>query len=336
MKPTNFARYLTRFLSEYLPQHRNVSPNTVASYRDVFTLLLRYCHQQRRIPPDRLHVEQLEVSVILDFLRYLETERKCMPRTRNQRLAAIHAFFRYLQSEAPDHLMQCQQILAIPFQRCDRVTVPYLEVEDLIILLAQPDRTTSEGRRHAVLLSVLYDTGARVQEIADLSVGDVRLESPAQIHLTGKGRKMRVVPLMRETIVLLDEYLHEHYLHKPDRVNAPLFFNRYGQRLSRSGIHYLIGKYTQLARQKQSALPTKISPHTLRHTKAMHLLQAGNPMPTIQAILGHADIKTCSIYANADLTMKREALEKVAPMVPKTTSPSWRSNHQLMDWLRSL
>lgn len=336
MKPTNFANYLTRFLGEYLPSHRNVSPNTITSYRDVFTLLLRYCQTHHGLSPERLHLEQINASRILEFLGHLETERHCTSRTRNHRLAAIHAFFRYLQSEAPDHLVQCQQILAIPSRRHERKAVPYLEAGDLAALLAQPDRTTVEGRRHAILLRVLYDTGARVQEVIDLSVGDVRIAAPAQIRLTGKGRKMRIVPLMSETVSLLDEYLREHRLNDNARLDEPLFFNRYGQRLTRSGVRYLIAKYTEQARQQRSTLPPKISPHTLRHTKAMHLLQSGNPMPAIQAILGHADIKTCTIYASADLEMTRKALEKAAPSAPAETSPSWRSNQHLMDWLRSL
>jgi integrase/recombinase XerD len=336
MKPTDFACHLTRFLGEYLPAHRNVSPNTIASYRDVFALLLRYCHERHKLPPERLRVEQLGASRILEFLAYLATERHCSSRTRNQRLAAIHAFFRYLQSEAPEHLVQCQQILAIPHQRHERKAVPYLAAGDLVLLLAQPNRTTPDGRRHAILLRVLYDTGARVQEVVDLHVGDVRIASPAQIRLTGKGRKTRIVPLMTETATLLEDYLREHHLHGDAYLTQPLFTNRCGQRLTRSGVRYLIAKYTEQARQKQSNLPAKISPHVLRHTKAMHLLQSGNPMPAIQAILGHADIKTCTIYASADLEMTRKALEKAAPSAPTTVLPSWKSNRDLMDWLRSL
>jgi len=336
MMPTDFARQLTRFLAEYLPAHRNVSPNTVASYRDTFTLVLRYCQAHHGLAPDRLRIDQLRAPLILAFLNHLEAERRCTSRTRNQRLAAIHAFFRYLQSEAPECLVQCQQILAIPFQRHERKAVPYLEAEDLTVFLAQPDRTTVDGRRHAVLLSVLYDTGARVQEVIDLRAADVRLETPAQIRLCGKGHKTRIVPLMPQTVALLADYVREHRLLEANRLDEPLFSNRHGRHLSRSGVRYLINKYRQLARQQRSSLPARISPHTLRHTKAMHLLQAGNPLNVIQAILGHADVKTCTIYASADLKMKRQALEKAAPMTAIPASPSWRSDQQLMDWLRSL
>lgn len=336
MTPTDFARHLTRFLGEYLPAHRNVSPNTIASYRDAFTLLLRYCNEHKGLTPDRLRLDQLNAAVVLDFLDHLEKHRHCTCRTRNQRLAAMHAFFRFLQSEAPDHMMQCQQVLAIPFQRHERKTVAYLEAPDLTLLLAQPDCATAQGRHHALLLRVLYDTGARVQEIIDLRVGDVRLDTPAQIRLTGKGRKMRVVPLMADTVRALEDHLREHHLQAPARSEHPLFFNRQRHRLSRSGVRYLIVKYGRQAHHKQSSVPATMSPHMLRHTKAMHLLQSGNDMTAIQGILGHADVKTCAIYASADLNMKRQALEKAASMAPKPASPSWKSNQQLMDWLRNL
>lgn len=336
MTLTDFARHLTRYLGEHLPSHRNLSPNTVASYRDVFTLLLRYCQDHHRLTPDRLQLKHLTVPLIQKFLDHLQTQRHCSARTRNQRLAALHAFFRFLQCEAPDHMAECQKILAIPFQRHERRSVAYLEAGDLKALLAQPDTSTAQGRRHAVLLRVLYDTGARVQEVIDLRIADVRLETPAQVRLTGKGRKTRIVPLMSDTVLQLTAYLREQRLQDPACRDQPLFVNRHGQHLSRSGVSYLLAKYSRQARQQQSGLPANISPHVLRHSKAMHLLQSGNPMPSIQAILGHADIRTCTIYASADLEMKRQALEKAAPMAASAALPSWQSNPQLMDWLRSL
>ena len=336
MAPTDFARHVTRYLSEYLPSQRNVSPNTVASYRDAFVLLLRFCKEQRGLSPDRLTLKQVDVALVLEFLNHLETQRRCSARTRNQRLAALHAFFRYLQSEAPDHMTQCQQVLAIPLRRHERKAVPYLEAAELATLLTRPDCSTPKGRRHAVLLRVLYDTGGRVQELVDLRVRDVRLDTPAQVHLTGKGRKTRVVPLMAETVRTLDEYLNERHLRDQNRLDEPLFVNRYNARLSRSGVWYIVAKYSRQAHQQQARVPENVSPHVLRHTKAMHLLQSGNPMPAIQAILGHVDVKTCAIYATADLEMKRQALEKAANKAPPAATPSWQSNLQLMDWLRSL
>jgi integrase/recombinase XerD len=336
MKPTDFALRLTAFLGQYLSAQKNVSPNTIKAYRDAFTLLLRYCRNEEKVPPEKVTLDTLNVSLVLSFINYLGTGGNCGARTRNHRLSVLHAFFRYLQTEAPERMVQCQQILAIPFQRCAHPTVNYLSTEELSEILAQPDLATDHGRRDAVMLSVLYDTGARVQELVDLSVRDIRLASPAQIRLTGKGRKTRVIPLLSGTVKLLAQYMREHRLDCPERMDSPLFFNRQGERLSRSGVRYLLAKYTEEARKAKPSLPEKISPHTLRHSKAMHLLQAGNPATVIQAILGHADIRSTDIYARADMEMKRRALEKATKTAPSSTLPSWQGDKGLMDWLRSL
>jgi integrase/recombinase XerD len=179
MKPTDFSAHLTNFLTHYLAAQRNLSPNTIMAYRDVFTLLLRFCRDVQGVALERLRLEQIDVSLVETFLDYLERERKSSPRTRNHRLAALHAFFRYVQAEEPARMLQCQKILAIPLRRHARPTVAYLSKEELADILAQPDLRTPGGRRDAVLLSVLYDTGARVQELIDLSGGDVRLDTPA-------------------------------------------------------------------------------------------------------------------------------------------------------------
>ena len=207
MKPTDFSIHVTSFLTHYLAAQRNLSANTIKAYRDVFTLLLRFCRDGHGIAPEKLRLEQIDVSLVEAFLDYLERERKSSPSTRNHRLATLHAFFRYVQAEEPSHMLQCQKILAIPLRRHARRTVGYVSKEELAEILAQPDLKASQGRRDAVLLSVLYDTGARVQELIDLSVGDVRLVSPAQLRLLGKGRKMRAVPLMDNTVQLLRDHL---------------------------------------------------------------------------------------------------------------------------------
>lgn len=336
MKPTDFASMLTGFLGEYLPAQRNVSPNTIKAYRDTFTLLLRYCRDERGLSPDRLTLDHIDVSLVLRFLKHLETDRASSTGTRNHRLAVLHAFFRYLQTEDPGRILMCQQILAIPSQRCVRSSVDYLSVDDLTTILAQPDLSTPAGRRDAVLLSLLYDTGARVQELIDLSVRDLRLDSPAQVHLAGKGRKTRVVPLMTATVNMLAEYGREHHLNRSERLDHPLFWNQQGERLSRSGVRHILARHTEAARRIRSTLPARISPHTLRHTKAMHLLQAGNPLTTVQAILGHADLRTSEIYARADLEMKRRALERAGTLGVSLAPKSWQKKRSLMEWLRAL
>ncbi len=246
MKPTDFSVHVTSFLTHYLGAQRNLSPNTIKAYRDVFTLLLRFCRDVQGIAPERLRLEQIDVSLVEAFLDYLERERKSSLQTRNHRLAALHAFFRYVQAEEPARMHQCQKILAIPQRRHARPTVSYLFKEELAAILAQPDPRTPDGRRDAVLLSVLYDTGARVQELVDLSVGDVRLDPPVQIRLLGKGRKMRAVPLMGNTVQLLRTHLQENQLDHPEQFDKPLFHNARHQRLTRSGIRYILHNPSQI------------------------------------------------------------------------------------------
>jgi len=233
-------------------------------------------------------------------------------------------------------MLQCQKILAIPQQRHARPTVTYLSKEELAEILAQPNLRTAAGRRDAVLLSILYDTGARAQELVDLSVGDVRLDPPAQLRIVGKGRKTRAVPLMENTVQLLRDHIWENHLDRPEHFDSPLFQNARRQRLSRSGIRYILEKYLVRARRKCPSLNRTVSPHTLRHTKGMHLLQSGISLDMIRDFLGHVDVKTTQIYARANLEMKRKALEKITDPSPVHTIPSWQQNKDLLDWLRSL
>jgi len=334
--PTDFARAVTGFLTQYLAAQRNVSPNTIKAYRDTFTLVLQYCRDELGLPPERVTLARIDASFVLQFLNHLETGRACCAATRNHRLAVIRSFFRYVQVEYPERILQCQQILSIPQQRHTRCEVEYLSVEDLLTILAQPNLSTRAGRRDAVLLTVLYDTGARVQELIDLPVRDVRLEAPAQVRLTGKGRKTRVIPLMPATVALIDEYKREHGMDRPERLDCPLFSNRQGRRLSRSGIRHILMRHVESARTTRPTLPARITPHTLRHTKAMHILQAGNPLTTVQAILGHTDLRTSEIYARADMEMKRTALEKAVSSKTSMSTRSWLKDKGLLEWLRSL
>jgi len=336
MKPTDLALYLSRFFTEHLAGERNASPNTIKGYRDAFKLLLRYHRDHHDTPPDRLTVRALTPDVIRSFLKNLEERPRHSARTRNHRLSAIHSFFRFVQSEDPELLFQCQQILAIPMQRAPQRPIAYLGPNDLEAIFASPDLASPSGRRDAVLLCVLYDTGARVQELVDLCVRDVRLDTPAQIRLTGKGRKTRIVPLMESTVDLLHEYMLEHDILRAERAADPLFWNRRRERLTRSGVRYILNKHAANARLQRPGLPS-VHPHMLRHSKAMHLLQAGNPMVVIQAVLGHADVRTSSVYARADLEMTRAALEKTRQASPaRPNIPSWKANTGLMEWLRSL
>jgi site-specific recombinase XerD len=336
MRPTALATHVTAFLVHYLTAQRNLSPHTIKAYRDVFTLLLRYCRDVQGIPLERLQLEQLDVPLIEAFLDYLEEERHCGPRTRNHRLSALHAFFRYLQAEDPGQIHHCQKVLAIPLRKHAQRNVGYLSKDSLAKILAQPDLTSRAGRRDAVLLSVLYDTGARVQELIDLSTGDVRLDPPEQVRVMGKGRKMRAIPLMHATVQLLRDYMQENGLNGPEAFDTPLFQNRRGERLSRSGVRYILHKYAREARRVQVTPSQSVSAHTFRHTRAMHLLESGVSLDIVRDFLGHVDTRTTQIYAKANTEMKRKALAKASGAAPTPQIPSWHQDKGILEWLRSL
>jgi len=336
MMPTDIAVQLRGFLSDYLPGQRNLSSNTIRSYADTFRLLLQYCRDVRTHAIERLQIKDIDQSLVEDFLGWLGTERACSISTRNQRLAAMHAFFRYVQAEAPEFMLHSQRVLAIPFKRHPRVVISYLSADEMQTLLSQPDLSRQKGRRDLVLLSLLYDSGARVQELIDLVARELRLEHPAKVMLTGKGRKTRYVPLMSRTVALLQDYLREQHLDTPLMVDHPLFFNSQRKELSRAGVTYIVGKYADMARNACATMPEKVTPHTFRHSKAMHLLQANVSLVYIRDLLGHTDIKTTEMYARADTEMKRLALEQLSQQhIPETTT-SWQHDADLLAWLSDL
>ncbi|WP_330585131.1 tyrosine-type recombinase/integrase [Parablautia muri] len=242
MKTTEFARILSSFLLDELPMARNQSRNTISSYRDTYVKLLTYFRDQLGINPEKLNVSDMSKERISGFLNWLEAECGNSISTRNQRLAAIHSLFRYIQIQTPEYMFQCQQVLSIPYKKADKKQMGYLSEEETKTLLALPDASTRKGRRDQMLPTLLYDSGARVQELADLCVGNVRLDAPAQVKLFGKGRKSRSVPLMDKTVSLLKQYLSEHGLDGPAHYGHPLFFNSQGKQLTRQGIAYIYSK----------------------------------------------------------------------------------------------
>ena len=336
MKPTDFFVHLTAYLSHHLAAQRNLSPNTIRAYRDAFTLFLRFCRDQRGIALERLALKHIDVPLVEAYLDHLEDQRRVSVRTQNHRLAVLHSFFRYVQSEAPEHLLQCQRILAIPLRRHPRKLVGYLSKDHLGAILAQPDLHTWVGRRDAVLLSVLYDTAARVQELIDMTAGDVRLDAPAQVRLFGKGRKMRAVPLMEPTVQLLHDHLRDYGLDRPEKSDVPVFQNRQGQRLTGWGVRYILDKHVRAVRTDTPGFTQPVSPHTFRHTKGMHLHQAGVSLEIIRDFLGHEGVTTTQIYARANLEMKRKALEKISDTPAFPAIPSWKKDRSLLDWLHTL
>lgn len=330
MKKTDFTKALTSYFSTYLPETCGVSPNTCNSYRDAFKLLLLYFQEEKGVPANSIELRMLNRNLASDFLDWLEVQRKVSVTTRNQRLAAMKAFAHYVQYRNPEYLENCTDIIAMRPKKHEKPVIPFLTEEELKALLAQPDPSTRHGLRDLTLLSLLYDSGARVQEITDLKLKDIRLTNPAMVTLTGKGRKARQVPLMKETCKLLDAYIRNFNLNS-EPLTSPLFFNQKGQALSRYGITYILKKYVSQAELDSDT--RKISPHVLRHTKAMHLLRAGVNMIYIRDFLGHVDISTTEVYARIDAEMKRKVFEeKVPSFTPNTTMP-WEEDKDLLQWL---
>lgn len=334
MKAKDFSSHLTDFLSHYLPELRNVSGNTISSYCDTFRLFLTYCQTCEKLKIEKMSIADMTPELVDNFLSWLETERNNGIATRNQRLGAIHSFVQYLQTQEPSQLLNFQKILAIPVKKTVRKPIKPLTKESVGAILRQPDTTTARGRRDATILCFLYDTAARVQELCDLRVEDVRLDNPASVRVLGKGQKLRTIPLLPETVKNLKMYLAENHLLAPEKSHLPLFTNRDGTALTRVGLTYILNKYVQAASRYDPAVPSKISPHVIRHTKAMHTYEAGNNLVYVRDLLGHSDIKTTGIYAQASTIMKRKALEQVSDS-PVPALPSWQQSKDMMAWLKS-
>jgi site-specific recombinase XerD len=335
-KVTDFANYVTHFFAGYLAGVRNLSKNTIMAYRDTFRLLLLFCHDAAGIPPEKLTVKMIDSRLVIQYLDWLQKERNCSISTRNQRLAAIHAFFRYLQVQDPEYLFTCQTILQVPFKKSPKACIRHLTPEQIRVLLKQPNLQTKNGRRDVTLLSILYDSGARVQEICDLRVRDVRMEHPALVTLTGKGCKSRHVPLLGNTVNLLKTYMQQNGLLQNGKQDMPVFYNQHHAALTRGGISHILQKYVDMALLQCPDMPEKVTPHMLRHSKAVHLLQVGLPVVHIRDLLGHVSIQTTEIYARVDMETKRKALECAYPDITPETLPDWNQDENLLAFLGKL
>ncbi len=333
MKTKDFATHLQEFLDHYLPELQNVSPNTISSYCDTYRLFLIYCRDVEEMRIDKLSVRDFTADLVDRFLAWLEDARNNGIPTRNVRLAALHSFAKYLMVQEPRLMLNFQKIIAIPVKKTERKTIAPLSKEAIALILSQPDTTTQNGRRDLTILCVLYDTAARVQEICDLRVEDVRFEHPASVRILGKGRKTRTVPLLPSTTQNLKNYLSEIHMLDPAKSHLPLFTNQNGNPLTRAGITYILNKYVKSASELDSSIPEKAHPHMIRHTKAMHIYEAGNNLIYVRDFLGHSDIKTTDIYATSSVEMKRKALEKVSDS-PVPDMPSWKRDKDMIQWLK--
>lgn len=326
-----FAQLVQDFFLLRLLAQRGASARTVEGYRDAFELLLGFIEKRTGTPAAALQLANLDAPTVLDFLDHLETARGNSTRTRNARLAAIHSFMRYAAVRDPASLPITARVLAIPAKRFDRPVLGYLSREQITAILAAPDRATWTGHRDAVLLATTYNTGARVSEITALKVRDVLLDRHTAVHLHGKGRKQRVIPLWKNTATELLAWL--------DKINdapqAPVFPNRAGAPMSRSGVRDRLDRAVAAAEHDCPSLHgLRISPHTLRHSTAMHLLQSGIDLATIALWLGHSSPAVTHQYLEADLAAKEAVLQHLGDPSPAPTR--FKPDDQLLAFLRDL
>jgi integrase/recombinase XerD len=338
MGETDFARHIAVFLSRYLPDQRNLSTNTIASYRDAVKLFLVFCQADRKMKPDQIRISDVSPELLTAYLGWLEGTRRCGIATRNQRLAAFKSFFHYVAAMEPEHLLACQRILGLPMKKLARRPMSFFSPEGLHLLLSQPDTTTRKGRRDHALLVLLYDSAARVQEICDLRVRDVRFEQPATVTLRGKGRKTRIVPITAKTASIMEAFLEERgWVGESGVLDLPLFMNSRRCKLTRAGVAHILARHVRTMSSTGSQnVPATVSPHCLRHSKAVHLLRSGVPLIYIRDFLGHASVTTTEIYAKVDAEQKRKALEAAYEVPSQKVVHEWESDKGLMIWLSEL
>jgi site-specific recombinase XerD len=327
------STFMKRFFSYYLPIQKGLAVNTILAYRDAIKLLLCYAADTLGKTPDELAVEDTNETLVLGFLDHVEQGRGCSARTRNSRLTAVRSLFAFIAREEPALLEQCQQIRAIPLKRTEHRQVPYLEENEMQAVLDAVDINSRTGIRDRALLLLLYNTGARVSEIVDLKLPDLRLTgSNAQVRLMGKGKKERSCPLWPETVAAVEAFLKQR---EPKEKNVEqVFLNANGYPISRFGIRHVTRKHGVKAQAQQPSITKTVNPHVIRHTTAMHLLRAGNEINMVSYWLGHAHVNTTHIYTEIDMETKRKMIEKAgAPGVSKGSS--WQKP-EILKWLDRL
>lgn len=337
-RPNSLGNCITHFFREYLPELRGMSLHTIRSYRDAVVLYLRFASARSKRGVEDLDLDDFTADRVSQFLTHLEQERHNGVATRNARLAAIHTFARFLASEHPEHLAELQRVLGLPFKRGARsVPMAYFEADEVDAMLNSIDRTTDSGRRDYALFALMFNTGARVQEVLDLQVRDVRTEPPHQVRLRGKGGKIRLCPIWPHTAGLLRELAQQSV--QTLTPEAFLFTNRHGAKLTRFGVRYLLKKYVAAGTPVANTMREKrLHPHSLRHATAVHLLKAGVDFATISQWLGHATLNTTMVYARVDLDIKRQALAQVFPEVlaPPRAGHLSPAAVDVVDWLKRL
>ncbi len=333
MHRKELSYYVSSFFTKYLVNEAGLSANTIKSYRDAFVLFFKYLEEAGICKINKLKMNTLNADNVSSFLDWLEQSRGCSISTRNQRLAALKAFCSYVARKSPEESALCEGVSKIRVKKAPQKPVEYLSVNAVEHLLKMPDIRSRQGIRDLAMIALMYESGCRVQELIDLRAGDIAFRSPNTVALTGKGNKARVIPISANAADIIKAYLNSASI--CDRAH-PVFVNRYDKLLSRSGVSYVLGKYGDIARNTRPELyPSKLHPHILRHSKAMHLLENGVNLIYIRDFLGHSSVTTTEIYARCNPELKRKYIEQAGSLITESVGEySGREKETLIDWLR--
>lgn len=331
MTATDFAVLITKFLTEYLPLHRNCSKNTINSYKDYYKLFILFLRDVKSMNINKFKMHQINRELILEFIEWLKN-RGNTPVTINQRLAGIKSFINFAQYESIENLAYLQPVLSVKPLKTTIRQVDYLTEEQMNKLINLPPTDTLAGLRHRIIMCLLYDTGARVQELCDLKIEDINLGNNPTVKLHGKGSKIRIVPISKNMNQILEVYISKFFTDVKLK-NEYLIKNKNNQQMSRDGIEYIVQKYATILKNNDLSLPSKVHPHMFRHSKAMHMLAVDIPIVYIRDFLGHEDISTTMIYARADSRKKNEAINNLAPKLIEENYIDWSKDQDLLDFL---
>ena len=333
MNSTDFARLVTSFLTDYLPFQRGYSQNTILSYRDALKLFVLFITESKGFKLSRFTMDKFNRELIIEYLEWCRNRGSSVS-TANQRLAVLKTFAGYAQIECIGIIAPLQEIQALRSRKAVEKEVSFLTVEQITALVNRPDINNGSGLRHRTAMTLLYDSGCRVQELCDIQIGDIITGNNPTVKLHGKGRKYRIVVISDRTAQLVDEYIHRQRARALN--GTPLLVNRSGQKMSRDGIQYIISKYAGIVHANDSSFPEHVHCHQFRHSKAMHMLAAGINIVYIRDFLGHEDISTTMIYSRADNRLKNEAINSLAPQVTgEVNLPDWRADKDLLNFLNS-
>lgn len=336
MKKAGLAKYIENFFGDYLSGECGCSINTIKTYAVTFSQFFRYFKECQLLKAEKITLDHLTKESVINFLKWLEDDRKVSVSTRNARLATIHAFCHYLQYQDVQHISRWQDILSIRTKKHKVSRIEYLTVDQIKNLLNMIDVSSSKGRRNLALLGLLYDGALRVQELIDLTPADYRSGEIPTIRVTGKGNKVRSIPLSAKQAQNLMSYMREHNLTSPENLSHPLFPNFHGDKLSRMSVLNILKKYVDKARTQGIKMPNRTGCHILRHSKAMHLLEAGVNLVYIRDFLGHESVHTTEIYARVSDKLKDKALEKISGETVPAEGNSWNKDPEILAYLKSL